>query len=80
MQCSPRFEPQRLRTALAVRGRSQAWLARHLDLSRATVNQWAQGVRRPALDQLPRICQALDVSADYLLALAPDIQLPAAPT
>jgi transcriptional regulator with XRE-family HTH domain len=59
--------PRRLRAARELRALSQQELADRAHLQQATVSLYENGVRRPSLDNLHRIAEALDVTSDYLL-------------
>ena len=56
-----------LKSALDERGISQADLARHLDVSRATVSNWLSGNRTPSYANLVRIAKAVSMSISELL-------------
>jgi transcriptional regulator with XRE-family HTH domain len=56
-----------IRTARAALGISQELLARRLDVSVGTVGNWEAGRSRPMWDNLDALCEALCVSASWLL-------------
>ena len=49
------------------RGMSQKELAKKLNISNSRVSNWEQGINRPDVDILIKICQILKVSSDELL-------------
>ena len=51
-------------------GRSQAEYAKFLGISRATVGFYENGERVPDANVLKKICEACEVTADYLLGLS----------
>ena len=52
---------------LKERGISQTWLAKKVDKSYNTVNEYARNVRQPSIEDRYRIAKILDVSAKDLL-------------
>ena len=58
---------ERLKAARLVRGLSQGDLAELSGLKPAAVSHFETGQRTPSLNNLIRLADALDVSADYLL-------------
>ena len=59
---------ERLQQALVARGLSCEAAARGLGIrSGAVVLAWINGTSLPSLPNLVRICQGLDISADWLL-------------
>lgn len=59
----------RLNEVLKENGISQVTLARKIAMSQGVVNNYCTGKREPTLDVLIRICEALEISSDYLLGL-----------
>lgn len=61
----------RLRTARSSGGfKSQKDMAAALGVERTRYVGWENGVNRPSIDMLVKICELLNVSADYLLGLS----------
>jgi transcriptional regulator with XRE-family HTH domain len=56
-----------IRAERARAGLTQAQLAERLDINPVTVSQIETLTRRVYLDEIPSICQALDVTLDQLL-------------
>ncbi|GAB1463705.1 MULTISPECIES: helix-turn-helix transcriptional regulator [Bacteroidota] len=57
----------RIKDVLKEKGISQAWLAKKLDKSYNTVNEYARNVRQPSIEDLYRIAKVLGVNAKDLL-------------
>jgi transcriptional regulator with XRE-family HTH domain len=57
----------RIREVLNEKGISQTWLAKKLDKSYNTMNEYARNVRQPSIEDLFRIAKILDVTAKDLL-------------
>lgn len=57
----------RIKDVLKDKGISQAWLAKKLDKSYNTVNEYARNVRQPSIEDLYRIAKVLGVNAKDLL-------------
>ncbi|QMW03148.1 helix-turn-helix transcriptional regulator [Spirosoma foliorum] len=57
----------RIREVLNEKGISQTWLAKKLDKSYNTINEYARNVRQPSIEDLFRIAKILDVTAKDLL-------------
>ena len=57
----------RIKEVLKEKGISQTWLAKKLDKSYNTINEYVRNVRLPRLDDLYRIAKILDVNAKDLL-------------
>lgn len=74
---SSRFS-SRLVSTMEKRSISSARLAEMIFVSHSTITGYRSGRRRPDLDQLVRIAEALSVSTDYLLGLtsSPDKRQP----
>lgn len=60
---------ERLNEILNENGISQVALAKKIEMSQGVVNNYCTGKREPTLDVLMRICEVLEISADYLLGL-----------
>lgn len=60
---------ERIRTIRTRRGLSCQELADMTGYSREMIDKWELGVRRLHADNLPPICAALYVSADFLLGI-----------
>lgn len=61
---------KRIETALAVSGKKQKDLAEYLSILPNTVSYFCKGTRTPNTEQIIKISQFLNVSADYLLGLS----------
>ena len=59
----------RLILELKASGISQKELAKKLNVDPANITNWKKGLNFPSLEIFYRLCQVLDVSADYLLGL-----------
>ncbi|HAY3551857.1 helix-turn-helix transcriptional regulator [Flavobacterium plurextorum] len=57
----------RIKEVLKEKGISQAWLAKKLDKSYNTINEYARNVRQPSIEDLYKIANILGVSAKDLL-------------
>lgn len=57
----------RIKEVLKEKGISQAWLAKKLDKSYNTINEYARNVRQPSIEDLYRIAKVLGVNAKDLL-------------
>lgn len=57
----------RIKEVLNEKGISQTWLAKKLDKSYNTINEYARNVRQPSIEDLYRIGRILDVNAKDLL-------------
>ena len=64
---------RRLRAAREMRGLSQRELGEKLGVSQSAV-AYLEGVERPSFENLVKVAQLLDVSADYLCGLTVDPQ------
>lgn len=53
----------RIKEVLKDKGISQTWLAKKLDKSYNTINEYARNVRQPSIEDLYRIAKTLDVNA-----------------
>ena len=57
----------RIKDVLKEKGISQAWLAKKLDKSNNTINEYSRNVRQPSLEDLYRIAKILEVNPKDLL-------------
>lgn len=60
---------RRMRKAMILRGMNSADLCRRTRLGHGQISNYLNGHQCPRADRLLEICQALDVSADYMLGL-----------
>ena len=65
---------ERLRTARAKRELSQEALAKRANLQATAISHFETGTRKPSFDNLRRLADALDVTTDYLLGRADEMQ------
>ena len=59
--------PERLRRARKARGLTQAKLAEKIQRTYNVISNLERGVQVPSADQIVKLCDALDVSAGWLL-------------
>ena len=59
--------PRRLLTQRIANGLSQDDLAQMLGTSRLVIAKWERGTSEPNIAGIVRLCNLLDVTADYLL-------------
>lgn len=64
--------PERLVAARKKRGLSQEELAKRSGLKPAAISHFETGARKPSFDNLRRLADALNVTADYLLGRTDD--------
>lgn len=57
-----------LKSWMDVRGKTQADLAKHLNISEAAVSYWLNGTKIPRMDKVDAICSFLLINRDELLA------------
>ena len=57
----------RIKEVLKEKGISQTWLAKQMDKSYNSVNEYARNVRQPSIEDLYRIAKILKVNAKDLL-------------
>jgi transcriptional regulator with XRE-family HTH domain len=57
----------RIKEVLKDKGISQAWLAKQMEKSYNTINEYARNVRQPSLEDLYRIAEILDVDIKVLI-------------
>ena len=57
----------RIKEVLKEKGISQSWLAKKLEKSYNSINEYARNVRQPSIEDLYRIAKILDINAKDLL-------------
>lgn len=57
----------RIKEALQEKGITQTWLAKQMNKSYNTINEYARNKRQPSLEDLYQIAEILNVSAKDLL-------------
>lgn len=57
------------------KGITQAELARHLSVTRASVNAWEMGLSVPTIDRLIDLAQYFHVTIDYIIGLSNEQQI-----
>ena len=57
----------RLKIALAEKGKTNKWLAQHLNKSEVTVSRWCTNEVQPSIETLLEIASALDVNVQDLI-------------
>jgi transcriptional regulator with XRE-family HTH domain len=72
--------PDRLQSARDKRDISQQELARRAGLPASSISHFEGGGRKPSVDNLRRLANALDVSADFLLGRTEGMQAVSAAT
>ena len=60
---------ERIRMIRQKRGLNQPQLAERLGVTKNAITNWETGFSRPDLGTIPRLCEALNVSADTLLGI-----------
>lgn len=60
---------QRFNEVLKESVMTQKEIAEKCEIDKSCITQYKKGKTQPTLDVLFKLCQALDVSADYLLGL-----------
>lgn len=58
----------RIKEALAEKGKTQVWLAEQMDLDFQTVNRWCNQRKQPSLERLHEIAALLKCSVKDLVA------------
>lgn len=58
---------ERIKRARAARGLSLAVVAERMGVSKGTAGHWETGVRTIKADDLAKLCELLNTSADYIL-------------
>ncbi|HCC35579.1 MAG TPA: XRE family transcriptional regulator [Ruminococcaceae bacterium] len=51
---------------------TQKQIAEYLEVTPVTVQRFEYGIRRPSLDNIAKLCEYFNISADYLLGLSDD--------
>lgn len=64
--------PQRLKIAREMRGLDQSALAEKASLPPSSISHFEAGSRKPSFENLRRLANALEVTADYLLGRVDD--------
>jgi len=62
---------ERLRMTRKAHGYSQTSLAQIVGVTQTTISDMEAGKRRPSVEVLEKLCDALECSSDYLLGLLP---------
>lgn len=57
----------RIKEVLKEKGISQSWLAKKLDKSYNSINEYSRNARQPSIEDLYRIAKILEVTAKDLL-------------
>lgn len=57
------------------KGITQSELARHLSVTRASVNAWEMGLSIPTIDRLIDLAQYFHVTIDYIVGLSHEQQI-----
>lgn len=57
----------RIKVALAEKGKTNRWLANELDKNETTVSRWCTNDAQPPLETLSRIAEVLDIEISELL-------------
>ena len=57
----------KIKTVLKSQGRSQIWLASHLDVSKSTMSGWCTNNTQPTIEKLYRVAEILSVEVSDLL-------------
>ena len=70
--------PERLKKARELRSLTQADLARRAEFDPSAVSHFEAGSRKPSLDNLRKLADALDVTTDYLVGRATSVGEPGA--
>src|SRR5271170_3750901 len=65
--------PLRLRQARELRDLNQGALAEKAGMQASAISHFETGTRKPSFDNLRRLADALDVTTDYLLGRAKDL-------
>ena len=64
--------PRRLRMAMALREMNSADIMRKSTLGHGQISQYLNGHREPTVSSFLHLCEALEVSSDFLLGLSDD--------
>lgn len=63
---------ERFNEVLQLSGKTQVQIARELNITKQSVNDYKTGKSVPSLETLFLLCKILDVSSDYLLGFTDD--------
>ncbi len=66
--------PERISQKRKTQGFTQSQLAKRVGITQAFLAEIEKGRKRPSLEVLERLCDALRCSADYLLGITPNRQ------
>jgi transcriptional regulator with XRE-family HTH domain len=66
--------PKRINQRRKMQGLTQSQLAERVGITQAFLAEIEKGRKRPSLDVLEKLCDALGCSADYLLGIPPNRQ------
>ncbi|MBQ8177565.1 MAG: helix-turn-helix transcriptional regulator [Clostridia bacterium] len=58
---------ERLKELRIQEGLSQQAMAKLLGTSQASLSKWENDIQEPCIDEIVKICNALNVTCDYLL-------------
>ena len=64
------FVGKKIAAIAAKKGLSQEAVAKELGISRQAVSKWETDLAQPNLDNLKKICEILEISADELLDIS----------
>lgn len=64
---------ERLKATRKIKNMTQLELSKRLELSKATISAYEQVASYPSIETLVKICNILDVSADFLLGLSDNL-------
>lgn len=67
--------PRRLRMAMTLRGMNSADIVRRSTMGNGQISNYLNGHQEPTVSSLLHLCQALGVSADFLLGLSEEPNL-----
>ena len=60
---------ERFNEAIKLSGKTQVQIAQEVNVSKQCITDYKSGKSLPSLETLCLLCEALDVSSDYLLGL-----------
>ena len=63
---------EKIKQARIQKGITQREVAAQLGITLGCYAHYENGIREPSIELLPKLCIALDISADYLLGLSDD--------
>ncbi len=67
--------PKRISQRRKMQGLTQSQLAERVGITQAFLAEIEKGRKRPSLEVLEKLCEALGCSADYLLGITPNRQV-----